>query len=77
MSATPSSPLGYFADDDHAMKYGFLIGTMMKAGVHVVPDTDEEGSYMTTMAIQLPPFAEYLKPIEVWVKVLPGKPETP
>jgi len=77
MSATPDSPPGHFADDDHAMRAGFLIGTLMKAGVHIIPDTDEEGNYMPTMAIQIPPFAEWLKPIEIWVKVLPGKPETP
>lgn len=67
----PLPPI-HFVDQTHALRAGFLLGTLMKAGVHVRPEMDDEGNYMPTIVIELPPLDELSPPVEVWVKVLPG-----
>jgi hypothetical protein len=66
---------GYFASDDHALLTGFVIGAMMKAGITVRPETDENGNFLPKLTIQLPALEELGAPIDVCIRVLPGKDE--
>lgn len=64
--------LGHFADETHALRTGLLIGTLMKAGIHIRPETDDDGNYLSRIAIELPPLEELAPPVEIWIKVLSG-----
>ena len=57
----------YFADSDHALHTGYLVGTMLKAGFTVVLGVDAEGNYTDIVEIALPPLEDGLEPIRVTV----------
>jgi len=44
---------GNFEDDTHALRTGMLIGALIKAGIKVIPDMDDEGNYTPYMTITL------------------------
>ena len=66
----PPTPQGppYFANDDHALYAGMLIGKLMQAGVKAYPSVDEHGDYMNEIVIELDPGVESMK---VKISVLP------
>jgi hypothetical protein len=49
-----------------------LIGSLMRAGVTVHIQTDDQGNYTSKMMVELPPLEELQPPTEVWLKVISG-----
>lgn len=53
-----------FQDDTHALRTGMLMGMLLKAGITVVPETDDEGNYtdrlIITLDASLPMFATHI-----------------
>ena len=62
--------MGYFLDDQHALRTGFLLGTLMKAGIEVSPDVDGDGNYTDELTVRLPD-DDGLPPVTIRIKVLP------
>lgn len=63
--------MGHFNDDLHALRTGFLLGTLMRAGIDCNPHTDDEGNYLPVVTIRLPEAVAGIPPIEVNIQVLP------
>jgi hypothetical protein len=61
--------MAYFADDQHALTEGMLIGTLMEAGINVSIETDAEGNYTDIITVRLPD-EEGMPPITIRLKVL-------
>ena len=61
--------MGHFHDDEHALRMGMLMGSLMKADFSVTPIRDDEGNYTSVFIVHLPD-EEGLPPIEIRVQVL-------
>ena len=61
----------HFASDQHALRQGLLMGLMMKAGISIEPQFDDESNYIDELVVILPVVSEYEIPIRVRIKVLP------
>lgn len=60
----------HFQDELHALKTGMFIGMLMKAGIPVDIDTDDEGNYRQPLRIRYT-FPGDIEPIEFQVEVKP------
>jgi len=56
-------------DDMHALHEGFLVGSLMQAGLNVTIETDSEGNYTDIVTVRLPD-EEGLPPVVIRIKVL-------
>lgn len=78
MTDTPNppskNPRPWFEDDDHALKTGFLAGTLWKAGVEFNFVKDDVGNYKPFMEVVIPG-EEGLPSVRVTIKILPGGPD--
>lgn len=63
-----------FQDDDHAFRTGMLIGALMKAGIQVIVEIDDEQNYTNRLTVVLPG-DRFVDEISVHVKVLAGEAE--
>lgn len=61
----------WFQDEDHALRMGFLIGTLMKAGVDFNIARDSQGNYKPFIEVVIREEGE-IEPIRVTVQVMPG-----
>jgi len=59
----------HFHDDEHALRMGMFMGTLMTAGVRFAPIIDDEGNY-TSVLIAYLQVEEGVPPIEVRIQVL-------
>lgn len=63
-----------FQDDDHALRTGMLIGALMKAGIQVIVEIDDEQNYTNNLTIVFPG-DRFVDEFAVHVKVLAGEAE--
>jgi hypothetical protein len=61
----------WFADDDHALVTGYVMGTLAKAGIEFNMVRDALGNYKPFMELVIPDPLE-LEPIRVTIQVMPG-----
>jgi hypothetical protein len=59
-----------FASSTHALRAGFLIGTLVKAGITVELQYDEQNNYIDEFVVVMKP-EEFDIPMRVRLKVLP------
>jgi hypothetical protein len=63
-----------FQDDDHALRTGMFLGSLMKAGIMVIPEIDDEQNYTPDITVVFPGDRN-VDEFSVHVRVLPGPPE--
>lgn len=61
---------GNFESDSHALRTGMLLGELMKLGVTVAPDVDDDDDYTDVIMLAFP------SGLEVAIRVLPPEEET-
>jgi hypothetical protein len=67
--AVERDPKPWFESDDHALKTGFLIGQLLKAGIKCNMVRDDAGNYKPLIEIVIPEEGE-IEPVRITVKVL-------
>jgi hypothetical protein len=45
--------MGNFVDNDHALVTGFVVGTLMRAGISAYPVVDNNGDYIPVIRMRL------------------------
>jgi hypothetical protein len=61
--------VGNFANDDHALMTGFLIGALQRAGIPAYPTMDDAGNYIPTVRLRLD--VGHPKPVDLEIEVKP------
>ena len=59
----------YFTNDDHALRTGMLVGTLMKAGIDAYLSVDDDGNFLNEIVVNLE--SDVVDPIKVRISVLP------
>lgn len=71
---TSKEPRPWFEDDDHALKTGFLVGTLLRAGVQCNLVRDDLGNYKPLLNIVIPEDGE-IEPVRITVRVVAAETE--
>lgn len=58
-----------FANEDHAMLTGVVLGTLLKSGISALPVWDNEGFHTPCIRILIE--AGHLEPLEVLIEIRP------
>lgn len=49
----PDQPKRNFADDNHALSAGYLLGVLIRSGVTAWPEVDDDNDYTPVMVIEV------------------------
>ena len=61
--------MGNFASDQQALRTGFVLGALAKAGIPAYPETDDDGDYIPAIHVRID--VGDPEPIDVVLEVRP------